>query len=353
MKMTKTALVIFIALIVAGSAVAQDRKPISRDEQSLYVVSAKAGVVNVIEGEANSKRDKADWAKLMSGDELREGDTVKTGANGRAEILLTPGCYLRLAENTEFILSSVSDSKLKIELLVGSAIIEASAIEDPVTVATPKTEFSIIRDGLYRFNAVADGKAEAAVRKGRVAYGKTVIKGDKKGVFDNGALAIAKYDKKDADSFDQWSKDRAKSLIAVNQRLSGRSISRSSLFGFASNVWIRDSACGCYTFLPFGYGYSSPYGWDYAVYNPFWYSYRPRNGNGWGNGRGNANGGNRGDNRGGGSGSGSNGSGGGVSAPRPSQPSQPSPRIDPGERGRWSDSGRERAQPVNNGRRRP
>lgn len=290
MKLIKTVLTILFILTVAASAIAQDRKPLPADEQSLYVVSAKAGVVNVIEGDVSSKPDKGDWAKLLAGDELREGALVKTGAKSQAEILLTPGCYLRLAENTQFILSSTSAIRFKIDILAGSAIVEASVIEGTLTVATPKTEFSIIREGLYRFNVASDGKAEAAVRKGKVAFGQAIVKEDKKGVFDNGTFAIAKYDKKEMDEFDLWSKDRAKTLIAANRRLSGRTLPRSAVFGFVSNVWIRDSACGCYTFLPFGTGFSSPYGGGYAVCNPYWYSYR-RNGYGWGNGGGRYNGG--------------------------------------------------------------
>lgn len=357
MKLTKITLAILVILIAAASAIAQDRKPLPADEQSLYVVSAKAGVVNVIEGDVSSKRDKGDWAKLIAGDELRDGDSVKTGANSHAEILLTPGCYLRLDENTEFILSNTSAIKSRIELLAGSAIIEASVIEDTLVVATPKTEFSIIRHGLYRFKIAPDGKIEAAVRKGRVAFGQNLVKGDKKGVFDNGMFAIAKYDKKDVDSFDLWSKDRAKTLIAANRRLSGRNIPRSAVFGFVSNVWIRDSACGCYTFLPFGTGFSSPYGWGYSVCNPYWYSYRPRNN--YGGGSGGYYGGGSGGHHGGGSGSGGSsgggsgggnsggghhggGSGGGVVNP---QPSPPPMRNDGGVRDRIPD--RERAQPIN------
>lgn len=357
MKTIKITLATLIILFAAGSAIAQDRKPIPPDEQSMYVVSAKAGVINIIEGDVSYMRDKAAWSKLTSGDELREGDTVKTGAHSRAEILLTPGCYLRLAENAEFILSDTSANKFKIEILGGSALIEASVVEDPMTVATPKTEFSIIRKGLYRFNVAADGRVEAAVRKGRIAYGKMEIKGGKKAIFDNGTFAVASYDKKDNDSFDQWSKDRAQALVAVNRDLSNRNINRSALFGFVSNVWIRDSRCGCYTFLPFGNGFSSPYGWDYSVCNPFYYTYRPRHDYGNGYGGGGTSGGNHGGggngggggNSGGGGGNHGGGGGGGLS-PRPPDPS---PRFEPGGGGRVSDGPRERPQPVNNGGRRP
>ena len=362
MRIIKITLATLIILFTAGSAIAQDRKPISQDEQSMYVVSAKAGLINVIEGDLSYMRDKAAWSKLTSGDELREGDTVKTGRNSRAEILLTPGCYLRLDENTEFILSDTSVNRFKIDILEGSALVEASVVEGTMTVATPKAEFSIIQKGLYRFNVAAGGRVEAAVRKGKIAYGNTIIKGGKKAVVDNSAFAIASYDKNDTDIFDRWSKNRAESLLAVNRSLSNRNIRRSALsLVFVSSTWIRDSRCGCYTFLPFGSGFSSPYGGDYSVCNPFYYRPRPYDyergglpGRPVGGGGNSGGGGNHGGYPGGGGnsggGGGHSGGGGGGVTPRPSEPP---PRFDPGERGRWSDSGRERPQPVNNGGRRP
>jgi hypothetical protein len=352
MKITRKIFVMLVILMAAGSTFAQDRKPLPPDEQSKYVVSAKAGVVNLIEGDVTYKHDKADWDKLIIGDDLRDGDTVKTGADGRAEILLTPGCYLRLAENTEFILSDPSMNWLAIRVLKGSAIVEASALDGPLMVKTPKADFSIIRVGLYRFYVEADGKAEVAVRKGRVSVVNTVIKGDKKASIENGVPAIVALNKKEVDSFDTWSKDRAQTLIAANKRLSNREIKRSLTGGFATNMWIRDSACGCYTFLPYTGGFSSPYGWDYRVCNPYWYR-------GWGDGSvygGGNNGGYRGNNpSNGGSGGGTSGGrgdhgggvGGGAGASRPGPVDSPGRGgMDGGDRGgRWSDAGRERPAP--------
>jgi hypothetical protein len=371
MKITRTALAISVILMAVGSAIAQDRKPLPPGEQTNYVVSAKAGVANIIEGDVTVIRAKSDlnklitkanWDKLITGDDLREGDTVKTGADGRAEILLTPGCYLRLAENTEFVLADTSMARFIIKVLKGSAIVEASALDGPLTIQTPKTEFTIIRVGLYRFNVEAGGKSEVAVHKGRVVVANSVIKGDKKAAIENGSPVILALDKKEVDSFDTWSKDRAQSLIAANKRLSNRAIKRSLGNGFVSNMWIRDSACGCYTFLPYTGGFSSPYGWDYRVCNPYWYrgwaGYGQGgygNGNGGGYGGGNSNGGGSGGGvpgRGNGSGSGGSG-GGGISGggSRPGPVESPGRGMDTGGRGRSPDDDRGRAAPNGGGRR--
>lgn len=287
MKATRIALAALTLLLVAGLALAQDRKKLPADEEDMYTVSAKVGILNIVEGDVSYKREQADWVRLTAGDELREGDAVKTGATGRAEILLTPGCYLRLAENSAFVLSNPHVYQFRVDLTGGSAIIEASAIDGPMTVATPKNEFSIIKEGLYRFNIAADGRAEVIVHKGRIAIGNTVVKENKKATVENGQPVIASFDKNRADGFDLWSQERARGLIAMNKRLSKSVIANNASSGFVSNAWIFSRRCGCYTFLPFGSGFSSPYGWGYSVCNPFWdgYSHYPTYGwGGWGNG---------------------------------------------------------------------
>jgi hypothetical protein len=311
MQLTKTILPLLVLIVAATSAFAQDRKPLSPDEQDQYVVSARAGVINIAEGEVSFKRDQADWAKLISGDALQAGDTVKTSANGRVEILLTPGNYLRLAENTEFVLMNPASYKFKINILRGSAIIEASSIDGLMTIATPKTEFAIIKEGLYRFNVAADGNAEVIVRKGRVQVADRVVKGDKRARVRDGLFSQVSVDSDLVDDFDLWSKSRAKTLLAINKRLSQRNLGSNVALSFVASAWVFDPFYGYYTFLPYNTGFSSPYGGSYPVCNPNWRHWpHHNNGGGWGNG-GHHNG-NPGSGVGSGNGSG-NGSGGGRS----------------------------------------
>jgi uncharacterized membrane protein YgcG len=273
MKATRITLIALTLLLVSGLALAQDRKKLPAQEEDMYTVSAKVGVMNIVEGEVSYKREQGEWTPLKAGDELREGDAVKTGATGRAEVLLTPGCYLRLAENSAFVLTNPHVYQFRIDLTYGSAIVEASAIDGPMLVASPKEEFSITKEGLYRFNIAGDGRAALIIRKGRVAIGNTVIKDKKRVTVENGQPVVASFDKNQLDGFDLWSETRARDLIALNKRLSQRSLPVNTLLGFTSNAWIYSRQCGCYTFLPFGSGFSSPYGWGYAVCNPFWGSY--------------------------------------------------------------------------------
>ncbi len=332
------ATVIFLA---AMSGSAQDRKPIPRAEMDKYVISAKAGVVNLVEGDARVVHPLpfANSEMLISGDELQSGDTVSTGTSGRAEILLNPGCYLRLGEQSEFVFLFDKFKSDRLKLLRGSAVLEASAVEGSVFVETPNARFEIARDGLYRFNVGPDGRAEVAVHKGRVMVGGTTIKQGKRAVVEGSTAAIAKLDKHDVDLLDGWSKDRSKTLVAANSRLSNVGMSRTLGMSFIRNTWIYDPFCRCYTFLPFAGGFVSPYGWDYSVFNPYGYYYsRPQYSNGrWnggggsGNGRpSNGGGSGTGGSSGGSGGGGSIGGGGGSGGGGGHQPPSPPPSMDRG-----------------------
>src|SRR5262249_23784390 len=84
-------------------------------------------------------------------------------------------------------------------------------------------------------------------------------------------------DKKDSDAFDQWSKERGEALARANQRLSARLVNgylNSSFMNWPSSgfgswgLWTFSPALRCYTFLPFYYGWTSPYGHFYGSYVP-------------------------------------------------------------------------------------
>lgn len=306
MKFLKFSLLIVTILLPVLVVSADDKKSKSNPNESLYVVSARSGVVSIIDGDVTFKRGKSDWEPLIEGDELRSGDVVRTAETGRVEILLNPGTYLRVAENSEFAFPDLATFRLTLSLLKGSAILEASVIDVSIKLTTPQYMFTITRDGLYRFNTTADGRSEMMIRKGRVTVAGAEIKEGKKVVIEHAPPAIQAFDKKAEDDFDVWSKSRAKTLIASNKQLSNRRMKNSLRTGFLGNTWIYDPWSRSYTFLPGGGGLSSPYGFSYSNCNPYWY-YGGGYGNGTGNGWGNGNSGG-GFGSGGGSSSGSTGS---------------------------------------------
>jgi len=260
-----------VLLVFCSAAFAQNRERFS--------ISAKAGSVNTVVGRVMVTREGQEPQLLSSTDDLAAKDVVTTGTTSNAEILLNPGSYLRLAENSEFQFDDISLDHLKLRLTKGSAIVEATGVADMdlgIKVATPNETFSIIRSGIYRIN-VEQNASELAVYKGRASYGANsadVLKGGNSVRLSNGAAELAKVPK-DKDAFELWSKQRAQLLAKANERLSRRTLNsylndRSWDSGFWGprrfGLWTFNASFGCYTFLPFYYGWASPYGHYYGSY---------------------------------------------------------------------------------------
>jgi hypothetical protein len=81
-----------LAVFLAPLGQAQNREK--------FGISAKAGGVNSVTGRVMVARVGQAPQLLSSQDDLASGDVVTTGANSQAEVLLNPGSYLRVAENT-------------------------------------------------------------------------------------------------------------------------------------------------------------------------------------------------------------------------------------------------------------
>jgi hypothetical protein len=271
-KPIATMFVALLCVILPSLAAAQTRER--------FGISAKAGGVNSVIGTVKVTREEQQPQVLTSTDNLAAGETVTTASSSNAEILLNPGSYFRLGANSEFQFEDISLDHLRLRLMKGSAIIEATGVADMdlgIKVATVHGEFTILRSGVYRVDVQPDF-AEMAVRKGRVSFGpnKTdIVKGGKVVTLTSGVAAVAKLNN-NKDAFDVWSKQRAELLAKANARLMNRTFNGylSSFTGWDSwfwgprrfGLWTYSARAGCYTFLPFYYGWSSPYGHYYGSY---------------------------------------------------------------------------------------
>jgi hypothetical protein len=158
-------------------------------------------------------------------------------------------------------------------------------------ILTPNGTVNIVRNGLYRVTVPREGAPTVAVIKGRITVeqaGRPLLVKDKQLVtLEATAVATTKLDKKDRDAFDEWSRNRAKTLRDANARLRDRDVlaafngwrqNGAYGFGFAPffGLWLFDARLGGYTFFPF-YGYwNSPYGFAYGTnWGLPWDMYRP------------------------------------------------------------------------------
>ena len=280
----KTGMLTIVVALSTLVANAQDRER--------FGISAKAGAVNAVSGKVSVRRGAIERL-LTSQDDLDSGDVVTTGSESQVEVLLNPGTYLRLSEKSEFVLVDNSLDKLRVKINKGSAIIEATgpdSLDLHIPIVTDQQRMMIVRSGIYRINVTSD-VTELLVRSGRVQLNddpKNIVKSGKKVSFIRAAPQIAKLTKLDRDEFDNWSRTRGQTLAHANEKLSARvldSYLSSGGFDFSGGLgrwglWTWSPFSSCYTFLPFYYGWSSPYGRYYGAYAGFDPYYYPRGYNG-------------------------------------------------------------------------
>ncbi|HSE22995.1 MAG TPA: hypothetical protein VLB68_15115, partial [Pyrinomonadaceae bacterium] len=133
--------------------------------------------INVWEGtvsfERNNARDKA-----TTGLVIEDGDRVFSERSSRAEILLQPGNYLRLANDTQLKFLSTTYDKVRLELTAGSVnfellndpwvspLTEAVGRYDLIRTITPAGEILIVQPAIIRISVAADNTVEVVVRSG-------------------------------------------------------------------------------------------------------------------------------------------------------------------------------------------
>lgn len=180
------------------------------------VVAAKSGLLNYSEGDVTVNGEPVDLSGVHFSD-IKENALVKT-VDGRAEVLLTPGVVLRLGENSSLrmITNRLVDTRL--ELLTGSAVVEADQIakDTNVTLVVKDGVVTLPKAGLYRFDAEP---AQVKVFKGEA---ETEMAGNNTNVSSghmmllSGEATVSKFDAEDTDSLDRWSHRRGSYLAMAN-----------------------------------------------------------------------------------------------------------------------------------------
>jgi hypothetical protein len=236
------------------------------------IISAHSGMVNYVEGDARLEGRPIKLNGAIFPD-VKVGQTLTTG-RGHAEILLTPGVFLRLDHNTSFRMVSNQLTHTQIEILRGSALVEADEIirDNRIAVKVGSSETLLLKNGLYHFNADA-GQVRTFTGKAQVsdASNSTELKGGRT-LLIGSSLNADKFDKKKSrDDLYAWSQQRDQGLALAN--ISAARTTRSR--GLTNSLWAWNSWLGAYTFLPrSGYGYS-PFGFPWYSPGSVWVVFQP------------------------------------------------------------------------------
>ncbi len=210
-------------------------------------------------------------------------------ANGKAEMLLSPGVFVRAGSNTEIRMVSPDLTDPTIEVVRGQAMVEVDQkLKDArIDVLERGATASILKYGLYRFDS---DRGQVAVIDGQVSVtenGETKNFGKGKEVAINGQpLKTVGFDRKAEDDLYRWSSVRSAYLAEANV-----TTARNIYMGYGPNWgtgWYWSPFYTSWSWLPgdgffyspFGYPFFSP---AYVVYAPYG-RYGFRGGYGYGGG---------------------------------------------------------------------
>jgi hypothetical protein len=235
------------------------------------VISAKSGLIHYVEGQVYLN-DTAVESQFGSFPEMKENGQLRTG-EGRAEVLLTPGVFLRIGENSAIRMVTNRLIDTRVEFLSGSALVEADELlkDNGVTIVYKDYTIQLQKKGVYRFDS---DPAALRVYDGEVIAqydGKTEEIKEGHLLSMNGDFKVARFDKnKDTDELYLWSRHRSEYLAMAN--VSAAKSLRDSGTSWSSSNWYWNPYFDMFTFIPGRGVYMSPFG--YAFWSPFTvYSY--------------------------------------------------------------------------------
>jgi hypothetical protein len=249
--------------------------------------SALPGTLNYVEGKVSMGTQALD-SKSIGSAELQPGQSLTTG-KGRAELLLTPGVFLRVGTDSSVEMISPSLTDTEVGLDRGHAMIEVAEIhrENDIRITEHGVTTQLLKTGLYDFDLkqeqlrVFDGKA--LVEDGTK---HTTVKGGREVSLDgNGLLKAQKFKKKLYEEGDlyRWSSLRSAYLAEANVDAAGIYAAKgwgSWGLGWWGANWYWDPWFDAFTFIPGNGIFYSPFGWGF--YSPRWVYQAPFYGYGYG-----------------------------------------------------------------------
>jgi hypothetical protein len=200
--------------------------------------------------------------------QLQTGQSLNT-QNGKAEILLTPGVFLRIGPNSSARMDSPGLADTSLTLARGRAMVEVAEIhrENHISIRVGGTDVRLTERGLYDFDAdrnqirVFDGVAEVA------AQGTTIhVHGGHQLDLSAAKLQARGFDKKVfEDDFYRWASLRSSYLAEAN--VDQARVYYAGAPGWYGTGWYWDPWFSAYTWIPGDGFFYSPFGWGF--YSPF------------------------------------------------------------------------------------
>ncbi len=230
---------------------------------------ARPGTVNYIEGTALLNGSALNNRNVGS-TELGANQELTTGA-GKAEVLLTPGIFLRMDSNSAVKMISPDLAQTQVELEHGRAGVEVDQIfpENMIQVIDNGVTTQLMKTGYYEFDA---NQPEAMVFNGQAEVGLGDGRWEKVKDHHEIALAAGVHEKTfdfnshpTDDALYNWSRLRSQYLAEANNQIAGE---YADAPGFYPG-WYWDPYMWDYTYLGWDPFYS-PFGWGFYPWGGFY-----------------------------------------------------------------------------------
>jgi hypothetical protein len=199
------------------------------------------------------------------------GNQVLETRDGKAEVLLTPGVFFRLGENSAMRMISTKLEETRVDLLHGTGMLEVTdhPKESDLTVGMAGSQTMIEKPGLYGFNAE---RGTVSALDGRA----TVYRGNKHAEVTKGSELVLTQGKKlkshdldvkvaERDSLYRWSKLRSDYDAQANADVAQTVYAEGGANWYGAG-WYWDPYWDFYAFLPGDGLWYSPFGWGF--YSP-------------------------------------------------------------------------------------
>ncbi len=253
------AIVLLSLATLSASAFAQNANP------------ASPGTINYVEGSASVEGRQLS-NKSVGQTTLQAGEYLAT-ADGKVEVLLTPGIFLRLGKDTTIQMISPDLTHTEIKVEQGRADVEVDQIfeQNRILIDQQRGQTQILKRGLYSFNAdaatvrVLDGEALVFPGSNYQSEVKPIkVKEDRELALNTDQLKPQKFSKDQSqDELYKWSSLRSQYLGQANETLASNYAGSSDfnpgwywVGGPYGYTWLPGSGL---FYNPFGYGFYSPY----------------------------------------------------------------------------------------------
>lgn len=235
---------------------------------------AHPGTVNYVEGQVSI--DNHALNATSGGSAVVGADQSLTTQKGKAEVLLTPGVFLRVGDNSDVRMISPDLANTQVEIDRGQAIVEVAEIHpaNDITITEGHSVTRLQKTGLYDFDA---DQAEVRVFKGQAMVQendqRVELKGDHELSLNTAELKATGF-KKDAyetDDLYRWSSLRSSYEAEANIDSARQYYAGDGGWygdGWIGSGWYWDPWFSCYTFIPGEGIFYSPFGWGF--YSPLW-----------------------------------------------------------------------------------